>query len=836
MADTQPLTLGDVGGGGGRPDYPGATPEEESWWAGTHGGIIVLVAIALAAAVTAAVLGGVYGQHNTDKNNDILRSITNATHVLCAKIDELTGDVFDLDTKLDTIIAMMSINHAQVIANQEQLLDDSLNIMACLSDIKHLLTGTNESSECAGQVDMTPFNLFRFWFFQGEELFTTSGQFDFVSSVADPYIIVSPEREITLSNGPSRIKGKEPVDPVYLDGAFQGVSTFDPTGLYEPVSDRTIVLLPNVTFLTSEVDTPEILAPPEIAGTYFEQAGRALYGPTDYDVTGNTLFAEPMDGCAPLTNAASMSGKICVVDRGTCPFSDKTTNCELAGAVGTFVLNNDPDTSPMELLPAGPGVWTIPTQMLHYPAVASVRPVLLNQSGVVRLTSVPFVPATSRINIRISAVADYETSDDFLSIDLFTPTTLAGFVDFSKVAVHWDDMGRAMLVVTAQFFQGFGLDKFSYETFNGTYIGAWDYNDLLAGTTTLLWETITPSVAFLYPIQTRLTQPSYTAPQFLVGMTGGFWRCGNPTGHTPEGLEELEEHRAAPGHDADRRRMVFTEPPPAVSPSLKLFTATYDGLGTDQDLAFPDGDMTFYQCQDWLPQDLCPFIGARQDDPFGVRLATQSGVVHNGVYHDDSIFVSVTHNISAEQYAVRWFELDTTNPAAVTFAQIGDIVPDAQTDTYISHIDCDAEKNVGIAMLVAGSDRFPSVGHTGRLAGDPSGTMRPLEIAVPGAGPYFGGSESRQGDYIGMQLDPADGKTFRVHAHVPRDASFINFGGIYSDQYQTTKYEFRLNENQCPPVGNAASAVAPQNTKVPPAEAHGAVEAAIAGSRRHDTM
>ena len=54
------------------------------------------------------------------------------------------------------------------------------------------------------------------------------------------------------------------------------------------------------------------------------------------DVAGPTTF----DACEPLTNAAAVSGKIALVDRGTCTFVAKALNVQAAGAIGMIVGNN----------------------------------------------------------------------------------------------------------------------------------------------------------------------------------------------------------------------------------------------------------------------------------------------------------------------------------------------------------------------------------------------------------------------------------------------------------------------------------------------------------------
>lgn len=53
-------------------------------------------------------------------------------------------------------------------------------------------------------------------------------------------------------------------------------------------------------------------------------------------VKGNAL------GCAPGDYPAEAAGKVVIVSRGECPFSQKSTSAKSAGAVGIIVYNNEP--------------------------------------------------------------------------------------------------------------------------------------------------------------------------------------------------------------------------------------------------------------------------------------------------------------------------------------------------------------------------------------------------------------------------------------------------------------------------------------------------------------
>ena len=81
-----------------------------------------------------------------------------------------------------------------------------------------------------------------------------------------------------------------------------------------------------------------ITAPAAIAG--IKQSGVASFGPSSFDLTASVAAAVPADGCAALTNAASVFGKIALIDRGTCSFTVKTKFAQTAGAVGVIMANN----------------------------------------------------------------------------------------------------------------------------------------------------------------------------------------------------------------------------------------------------------------------------------------------------------------------------------------------------------------------------------------------------------------------------------------------------------------------------------------------------------------
>ena len=88
-------------------------------------------------------------------------------------------------------------------------------------------------------------------------------------------------------------------------------------------------------------------SPTGIAGTYTATA--ATFGPglPATPLTADVVLAidntAPVnDGCEPLTNGSALSGKIALIDRGSCTFVSKVEAAENAGAVAAVIVNNVP--------------------------------------------------------------------------------------------------------------------------------------------------------------------------------------------------------------------------------------------------------------------------------------------------------------------------------------------------------------------------------------------------------------------------------------------------------------------------------------------------------------
>jgi Zn-dependent metalloprotease len=137
------------------------------------------------------------------------------------------------------------------------------------------------------------------------------------------------------------------LNEAYSDIWGEVIDQINTRGLDQPAPHRTAG---SCSSFSPPVGQLRVDAPAAIAGEYFGQA--ALFGPPlASPVTGEVVAAldapdasgsaaSTRDGCTALTNAAAVSGKIALIDRGTCDFSLKVYNAQQAGAAAVIIANN----------------------------------------------------------------------------------------------------------------------------------------------------------------------------------------------------------------------------------------------------------------------------------------------------------------------------------------------------------------------------------------------------------------------------------------------------------------------------------------------------------------
>jgi hypothetical protein len=161
----------------------------------------------------------------------------------------------------------------------------------------------------------------------------------------------------------------------------------------------------------------------------------------------------------------------------------------------------------------------------------------------------------------------------------------------------------------------------------------------------------------------------------------------------------------------------------------------------------------------------------------------------------------VNHSIAAgSSTGVRWYELRPSSGNLTVFQQ-GTYAPDS-TYRWMGSIAMDQAGGIGLGYSTSSSSLHPGIRYTGRLAGDPAGTMTQGEGSIKeGAGSQFGNRAlSRWGDYSAMTVDPSDGCTFYyVNEYIPAD-------GIFN--WSTRIGTFKLPGCGAPPPPNDFSIIA----------------------------
>lgn len=130
--------------------------------------------------------------------------------------------------------------------------------------------------------------------------------------------------------------------------------------------------------------THEVVVTSPISVTY--AAKGAQFGPamTTTGITKAIVASSPADACGTVTSA--VSGKIALVDRGTCDFVTKVQKVQAAGALGMIVANNTGGTETFVMGGTNRRV-TIPSIMISQNDGAALR-ALASPNGTMRLKAV----------------------------------------------------------------------------------------------------------------------------------------------------------------------------------------------------------------------------------------------------------------------------------------------------------------------------------------------------------------------------------------------------------------------------------------------------------------
>ncbi len=140
----------------------------------------------------------------------------------------------------------------------------------------------------------------------------------------------------------------------------------------------------------------------------------------------------------------------------------------------------------------------------------------------------------------------------------------------------------------------------------------------------------------------------------------------------------------------------------------------------------------------------------------------------DAVWRDDnSLWMTATiepnaPSPNANQSTAHFWQLNTTNLAAITLTQQGDVGGEdiaAGSHTFFPSIAVNSANDVAIGFSASASSIFASSAYTTRAAGDAAGSTSGSVLLRPGLAFYvrtFGSGSNRWGDYSGAALDPAN--------------------------------------------------------------------------------
>ncbi|MCX6306322.1 MAG: T9SS type A sorting domain-containing protein [Bacteroidetes bacterium] len=119
-----------------------------------------------------------------------------------------------------------------------------------------------------------------------------------------------------------------------------------------------------------------------------------------------------------------------------------------------------------------------------------------------------------------------------------------------------------------------------------------------------------------------------------------------------------------------------------------------------------------------------------------------------------SMLLNTTANVSGTA-GIRWMELRNI-AGAWSLYQEGTYAPGDGNWRWMGSIAMDAAGNIALGFSISSSTMYPSIRYTGRLNGDPLGTMTIAEKGIINGGGSQTNTDGRWGDYSAMAADPSE--------------------------------------------------------------------------------
>ena len=162
--------------------------------------------------------------------------------------------------------------------------------------------------------------------------------------------------------------------------------------------------------------------------------------------------------------------------------------------------------------------------------------------------------------------------------------------------------------------------------------------------------------------------------------------------------------------------------------------------------------------------DACAATGTciPQPSPGTTLDALGDRLMHRLAYRNfgDHEALVATHSIktSSAVSGVRWYEIRDPNTTPTLFQQ--GTVTSGSTSLWMGSIAMDKTGDIALGYSESSKILKPSIDYTGRIPGDPAGTMESPSLIKTGTGVQTSAGGGRWGDYSSMAIDPSDDCTF----------------------------------------------------------------------------
>jgi hypothetical protein len=194
-------------------------------------------------------------------------------------------------------------------------------------------------------------------------------------------------------------------------------------------------------------------------------------------------------------------------------------------------------------------------------------------------------------------------------------------------------------------------------------------------------------------------------------------------------------------------------PSASIRLAAQLPTAAFDSI-------YPCGLFPGQSSRDCLPQPGVPPNANNLLDILSYRQRPTFRLAYRNFGRYESLVTNQSVEAMPSVAGVRWYEIRRTGGNYSIYQQ-GTYAPNDGVHRWMGSIAMDKNGNIALGYsVVNGTDVYPGIRYTGRLAGDPLGQMTLGEGTIIDGSGIQRTANSRWGDYTDLTVDPTDDCTF----------------------------------------------------------------------------